>query len=141
MALTFDERAAKLARHPDTITITLGDDEHKWFLGKVTFDLARGRGLDLGTVLGAFDGLDAESGAAALSPMLDAFGRLLFFGMLPFDESLDEGDVTGLLSVSDMTRILPQLMGAINADGAADGAQGNAEAAAQGARDRKKGRR
>lgn len=136
---SYAARAERLRQHPDTLTVPLAGEERPWFLGKVTFDLAKGRGVELGDVLKSFEDVGADAGVETLAPMLDAFGRLLWLGMLPFDESLAESDVTDYLSVGDLTRLAPALLAKLG--DAADEQQGKAQAAAQGAADRRKGRR
>ena len=135
--MDFQTRADKLRAHPDTVQIEIAGESRPWFLGKLTFDLARARGVELGDVLAAFDGADT-AGLGRLDGLLGAFGQLLFFGFAPFDEQLEPEDVTDLLSAGDLTRIMPQLMDALG--GAAEDAAGKAAAAAQGAADRRKGR-
>ena len=125
--------ADRLLKHPDTVVIPLAGLDMPWFLGKVTFDLAKTRGMEFGDVLGQFD--DLEEGAD-LSPLFDAFGQLLYFGMLPFDASLEQGDVTDVLSVGDLHRIFPMLSGAMGQ--AQEDAQGKAQARAQSKADRAK---
>lgn len=138
--MTFQERAERLKNHPDTVTVEIAGEERPWFLGKVTFDLAKARGLDLSEVLGRFETVGEDAGLAQLAPMIEHFGRLLYFGMLPFQEDLEESDITDFLSVADLPRLLPVLMDPLS--DFADDEQGKAEAEAarkaQSARDRKK---
>ena len=141
--MTFQERAERLRNHPDTVTVTIAGEDRPWFLGKVSFDLAAAKGIELGDVLSQFEGIEEDSGLGALSGMLDSFGQLLYFGMLPFEESLEPGDVSDLLSIGDLPRLLPVIMAPLSdhAQSEAEVQQGKAQAAAQSQADKRKGRR
>lgn len=134
--MDFEARAAKLRKHPDTVMVELCGEERPWILGKVTFDMAREAGTDLGEILGQFDGMDADGGLGAVDTMLGAFGSLLYFGMRPFEEGLQEEDVTTFLSVGDIERLSPILLGQFSAHAEAEAKQAAGKAQSQ--RDRTK---
>ena len=129
--MTFDERAEKLRRHPDTIEIEICGEPRPWFLGKLTFDLAKAKGSALGEVFAQLSTAGEDLGA-----QMDAFGRLVYAGLLPFDETIELDDVAPFLSVGDMNRMAPLLTGRL--EEVAEEEQGKAEAQAQSKRDRSK---
>ena len=59
--MTFSERAERLKTHPDTVTVEFCGEEVHWYLGKLTYDLARAKGIELGDVIGAFDGVEEDA--------------------------------------------------------------------------------
>lgn len=132
--MTPDERRAKLLTHPDTIEIEIGGETLPWILGKVTFRLAKDKGFTLGGIIQQMQTANGD-----LDVMMDAFGKLVYAGALPFDETLVEDDLTDLVSIGDMKRLAPVLTGALQdvADEAADEV-GKGPRAAQAKRDRAK---
>ena len=140
--MTFDERAARLANHPDTVTVAIAGEERPWFLGKVTFDLAKAKNIELGDILGQFEDVDEDAALGSVSGMLDNFGQLLYFGMLPFQEDLELEEVTDFLSLGDVPRLLPVIMAPLSEHAEVERGKAQAEASkrAQSQRDRKKGR-
>lgn len=135
--MTFDERAERLLRHPDTVEIEICGETRPWFLGNVTTRLAKEHGIDVVALLAELD-----EGDDNLSSVIDTAGKLIFAGCLPFAEDLAPEDVTDLLSVADLPRLLPVLLEPLQAFAEAE-SEGKATAAAQKAQsaaDRKKGR-
>ena len=127
--MTFEERAERLLKHPDTATVEIAGEDRPWFLGKVTFDLAAAKGIELGKVLSQFEAIGDDAGLDAVSGLIGSFGDLLYFGMLPFDEDLEPADVTDLLSIGDLHRLMPVLMASLQDHAEAE--QGKAEATAK----------
>ena len=138
--MTFEQRAERLKKHPDAVEFDVAGETYHWFIGKVTFDLAEEKGLNLTEVLEAFDGVGEEEGVEQLRPMLGHFGRLLYFGTLPFYEGLDPADITDFLSVGDLVRLSPALMEKLGEHAEAERGKAEAEADRRGQskRDRSK---
>lgn len=138
--MTFQERAERLLQHPDTVTVTVAGEDRPWFLGKVTFDLARQRGIEVGDLLSSVDA--AGDDADQLAPMIDKVGRLVFVGLLPFEEGLEEADVTDLISVGELPGLVKAIMDPLQDIAEDEAGKARAEAAkkAQGKADRRKGR-
>ena len=129
--MTPQERADKLRRHPDTIEIEICGEPHPWLLGSLTFKLLKEKGSTMNEVFAQMSGDESD-----LEGKLEGFAKLVYAGMLPFDEKLELGDIEPLLSVGDMNRMAPLMMGRL--EDVAEEEQGKAAAAAQSKADRAK---
>jgi len=85
--------------HPDTIEIPLAGQTPPWFLGRKSFALAKEHGVDPDTVLQ--DVRDAQTTLEAF----DRVARLVWAGLLVFDDDLTIDDVADAMSLQDLQRV------------------------------------
>ena len=105
------KRREILGRHRDTITLELDGEERPWHLGGASFDFARQEDIDLSEVLDA-------TGEEGVEENIDKFVMLLYVGFMPFDSGITPAEIKLRLSLNELRRLKPKVMGAIQEDAA-----------------------
>ena len=102
--MTKEERLTRLKEHQDTLQVEYAGEERYWLLGRYALHLVKQAGEDPDEILGSV-------GGDGMTEDMDMFAKILWAGFLPFDEDLEYEEVQMLLSMGDMARLSPKIMG------------------------------
>jgi hypothetical protein len=90
-------------QHEDTLEVELAGHRFNWYIGRVTFDLvdAHEDDVSLSAILQGAEALDE----ATPKEQIDQVGRLIWAGLLPFEEDLSYEVVARAISLQDLPRL------------------------------------
>jgi hypothetical protein len=98
------------AEHPDTLEIELAGETLPFFLGRRTFDLVDDHPDEVDFV-SILEGGMAAAGSENPKDRMDQIGRIIWAGMLPFEEDLDYDLIKRWLSIGDLPRLANVIQG------------------------------